>query len=91
MRCCYCVEYYICGGIASATSRTVTAPLDRLKVFLIGQTNSKYGALDHLYRGRTIEAGKEAWVSLQTACSALWRAGGVRSLWAGTTSDIPPF
>ncbi|KIV81264.1 hypothetical protein, variant [Exophiala sideris] len=82
------IEYYLCGGIASATSRTVTAPLDRLKVFLIGQTNSKNGATEQLYRGRPIEAGKEAMISLQAACSALWRAGGVRSLWAGNGLNI---
>ncbi|OQV03541.1 hypothetical protein CLAIMM_08574 [Cladophialophora immunda] len=82
------IEYYFCGGFASATSRTVTAPLDRLKVFLIGQTNSKHGTLDQLYRGQPIEASKEAWLSLQTAWSALWKAGGVRSLWAGNGLNI---
>ncbi|KAK5189292.1 hypothetical protein LTR96_010922 [Exophiala xenobiotica] len=82
------IGYYICGGLASTTSRTVTAPLDRLKVFLIAQTGSNHEALHKLYCGQPIKAGKEAWVSLKTSCNALWKAGGVQSLWASNGLNV---
>ncbi|KNC99043.1 uncharacterized protein SPPG_05994 [Spizellomyces punctatus DAOM BR117] len=31
-------RYFVCGGLSGAVSRTVTAPLDRLKVLLVTQT-----------------------------------------------------
>ncbi|XP_046384074.1 putative calcium-binding mitochondrial carrier F55A11.4 isoform X2 [Ischnura elegans] len=37
------MKYLVAGGIAGGVSRTVTAPVDRIKVFL--QANSKYGGL----------------------------------------------
>lgn len=79
------VGYFLAGGIAGAVSRTVTAPLDRLKVYLIAQTTPGGAKITAPVRGAS---------ALIQAIKELWRAGGVRSLFAGMLvyeySFIPP-
>lgn len=78
--------YFIAGGMAGAVSRTATAPLDRLKVYLIAQTGSKQNAVEAVKTGAPLKAAKSATGSLVNATLELWRMGGVRSLFAGTRS-----
>jgi solute carrier family 25 (mitochondrial phosphate transporter), member 23/24/25/41 len=75
--------YFIAGGISGAVSRTATAPFDRLKVYLIAQTGVKKDTLEAVKSAQPIEAAKKASRPLTEAMKALWRAGGVRSLFAG--------
>lgn len=75
--------YFAAGGIAGAVSRTATAPLDRVKVYLIAQTSQTEETVRLLKAGRIIAAAKAAGQPLVLACNELWRMGGVRSLWAG--------
>jgi solute carrier family 25 phosphate transporter 23/24/25/41 len=75
--------YFIAGGLAGAVSRTTTAPLDRLKVYLIAQTGSANYAIEAAKSGAALQALKGAWRTSANAMKDLWAAGGIRSLWAG--------
>lgn len=77
------VGYFIAGGVSGITSRTATAPLDRLKVYLITQTGQSKAAVEAAKSGAALQATKHSVNSLTNACKELWAAGGVRSLFAG--------
>ncbi len=79
--------YFLAGGIAGVISRTATAPLDRLKVYLIAQTGVKDEAVHAVKQGTPVQAAKKASRPLIEATKALWKAGGIRSLFAGR-SDL---
>ena len=75
--------YFLAGGIAGAVSRTATAPLDRLKVYLIAQVGVKDDAIHAVKSGAPVQAAKTAARPLGDAVRALWRMGGMQSLFAG--------
>lgn len=75
--------YFIAGGMAGVVSRTATAPLDRLKVYLIAQTGVKESATSAVKSGAPLKAAGSAGRTLIEATKELWRAGGIRSLFAG--------
>ncbi|POS81845.1 hypothetical protein EPUL_005574, partial [Erysiphe pulchra] len=80
------VGYFVAGGLSGITSRTVTAPLDRLKVYLIAQTTNAQDAVQAAKSGSPVKAGRQGIRTLVNACKELWAAGGIRSLFAGKTS-----
>jgi solute carrier family 25 (mitochondrial phosphate transporter), member 23/24/25/41 len=74
--------YFFAGGVAGAVSRTATAPLDRLKVYLIAHVDAR----------RPVTVAKQAGIAstvknvgrpLVVAFQELWKAGRMRSLFAG--------
>lgn len=75
--------YFVAGAMAGVVSRTATAPLDRLRVYLIAQTSVKNEAIDAARSGAPLQAAKHASRPLIEASKALWRMGGIRSLFAG--------
>lgn len=75
--------YFAAGGLAGITSRTATAPLDRIKVYLIAQTGSATEAIQAAKSGAALQATKHGMSTLWNACKDVWNAGGIRSLFAG--------
>lgn len=80
------VGYFLAGGLSGITSRTLTAPLDRLKVYLIAQTDNADEAIKAAKTGRPLAATKQGARTLMKAWNELWAAGGIRSLFAGKFS-----
>jgi solute carrier family 25 (mitochondrial phosphate transporter), member 23/24/25/41 len=84
------VGYFACGAVAGMTSRTATAPLDRIRVYLIASTDSTKSIRSAAKSANTLVAAGRGAGTLWKACQDLWAAGGVRSLFAGEsqyTSD----
>jgi solute carrier family 25 phosphate transporter 23/24/25/41 len=75
--------YFAAGAMAGIVSRTMTAPLDRLKVHLIAQTETAGAAVEAVKKGAPIQATKHAASTLINATKDLWAAGGMKSMYAG--------
>ena len=75
--------YFLAGAISGVASRTTTAPLDRLKVYLIAQTDTASDAVHAAKSGAPVRAFRHGTNTLVNACKDLWAAGGIRSLFAG--------
>ncbi|GAB7350746.1 hypothetical protein MBLNU459_g1297t1 [Dothideomycetes sp. NU459] len=80
--------YFLAGGLSGVASRTTTAPLDRLKVYLIAQTGSTREAVHAAKSGAPVEATKQGANTLIQACKDLWAAGGMKSLFAGNGLNV---
>lgn len=80
------IGYFFAGGIAGALSRTATAPLDRIKVFLIAQTRKS--AVDAAVKGQAAIAAQQAARPLADAVASIWRSGGMRSFFAGNGLNV---
>ncbi|KAI5813331.1 mitochondrial carrier domain-containing protein [Pyronema omphalodes] len=78
--------YFFAGGVAGALSRTATAPLDRIKVFLIAQTRKS--AVDATVKGQAAIAAQQAARPLADAVASIWRNGGIRSFFAGNGLNV---
>lgn len=76
--------YFLAGAIAGGVSRTATAPLDRLKVYLLVNTTSgAETALSAFKKGKPIVALKNAVKPFGDAVRDLFRSGGLRGFFAG--------
>jgi solute carrier family 25 (mitochondrial phosphate transporter), member 23/24/25/41 len=78
--------YFVAGAVAGGISRTATAPLDRLKVYLLVNTRSASNlALDAAKKGRPLQLLLNAGKPLITAVTDLYKSGGLRGFFAGTS------
>jgi solute carrier family 25 (mitochondrial phosphate transporter), member 23/24/25/41 len=74
--------YFFAGGVAGAFSRTATAPLDRLKVYLIANVDARSSVIAAKQAG-AVAALKNIGRPLVVGFQELWKAGKMRSLFAG--------
>lgn len=82
--------YFLAGAIAGGVSRTATAPLDRLKVYLLVNTSScSETAASALKHGRPAAAVQNASRPIRDAVKDLFRNGGIRSFFAGRSPRLP--
>ncbi|KAI5363177.1 putative mitochondrial carrier protein [Septoria linicola] len=82
------VGYFLAGGLSGITSRTATAPLDRLKVYLIAQTGNTEDTVQAVKSAKPVSAAQHGFRTLWNACQHLWAAGGMRSLFAGNGLNV---
>lgn len=76
--------YFLAGAIAGGVSRTATAPLDRLKVYLLVNTQNRgETAVAALKRGKPLAALKNAARPFSDAIRDVYRSGGIRGFFAG--------
>lgn len=76
--------YFVAGALAGGISRTATAPLDRLKVYLLVNTKAKTGAsIDAAKKGQGLAALRQAGKPIGDAVRDLYKAGGFRTFFAG--------
>jgi solute carrier family 25 phosphate transporter 23/24/25/41 len=81
--------YFLAGAIAGGVSRTATAPLDRLKVYLLVNTSMRTEtALEALKKGRPIVALQNAARPFTDAVKDLFRSGGARGFFAGNGLNV---
>ncbi|KAI2617427.1 mitochondrial carrier [Hypoxylon sp. NC1633] len=81
--------YFVAGAVAGGVSRTTTAPLDRLKVYLLVNTTSSGNiALEAAKKGQAIKALKHAGGPFITAVADIWKAGGIRGFFAGNGLNV---
>jgi len=76
--------YFLAGAISGGVSRTATAPLDRLKVFLLVSTKTQSTVAGSAAKqGQPIVAIRNAGGPIFEAMKTLWKAGGFRTFFAG--------
>jgi solute carrier family 25 phosphate transporter 23/24/25/41 len=76
--------YFLAGAVSGGVSRTATAPLDRLKVYLLVNTKpSTAVALDAAKHGHVVTALRNSYRPIGEAVVTLWKAGGFRTFFAG--------
>jgi solute carrier family 25 (mitochondrial phosphate transporter), member 23/24/25/41 len=81
--------YFAAGAAAGGISRTATAPLDRLKVYLLVDTRTNAAdALKAAQKGRPLQALKHGGRSFFMAVSDIYKSGGIRGFFAGMSYGI---
>ncbi|KAI0843726.1 mitochondrial carrier [Hypoxylon sp. FL0890] len=81
--------YFIAGAVAGGISRTATAPLDRLKVYLLVNTTANaHVVVDAAKHGQPLRALRHAGKPLITAIADIYKAGGIRGFFAGNGLNV---
>ncbi|KAK4655777.1 hypothetical protein QC762_305400 [Podospora pseudocomata] len=81
--------YFLAGAVSGGVSRTATAPLDRLKVYLLVNTkNVDNPVLTAAKSGRPFAALRNAGGPIIDAMVTLWKTGGFRTFFAGNGLNV---
>ena len=82
--------YFLAGAAAGGISRTATAPLDRLKVYLLVDTRTTANdTLKAAKKGQPLQALKHGGRTFFLAVSDIWKSGGPRAFFAGMSHHVP--
>jgi len=80
--------YFLAGAVSGGVSRTATAPLDRLKVYLLVNTKPpSTAALPTAKQGLPLTALRNAGGPILDAVVRLWKTGGLRTFFAGRANN----
>ncbi|CCU82226.1 calcium-dependent mitochondrial carrier protein [Blumeria hordei DH14] len=80
--------YYISGAAAGVLSRTFTAPLDRIKVYLIADVSPSNEPRQSLKETLSLKSTRRIGQPLIDACKIIWRSGGLCSFFAGNGLNV---
>lgn len=81
--------YFVAGALAGGISRTATAPFDRLKVYLLVSTRAGSNAsINAVRHGHPLAGLHNAARPITEAVASLYRAGGLRTFFAGVCVDV---
>ncbi|KAL1836958.1 hypothetical protein VTJ49DRAFT_4437 [Mycothermus thermophilus] len=81
--------YFLAGAVSGGVSRTATAPLDRLKVYLLVNTQQHSGsAIFAAKSGQPLAALRNAGGPIVEAIVTLWKTGGLRTFFAGNGLNV---
>lgn len=80
--------YYISGAAAGVLSRTFTAPLDRIKVYLIADVSPSNEPRLSLKETLSLKSTRRIGQPLIDACKIIWRSGGLGSFFAGNGLNV---
>ncbi|OAA57945.1 calcium dependent mitochondrial carrier protein [Niveomyces insectorum RCEF 264] len=81
--------YFLAGALAGGISRTATAPLDRLKVYLLVNTRAVGApALQAAKSGSPLTAVRTAGRPIRDAVATLYKAGGLKTFFAGNGLNV---
>ncbi|KAK4236442.1 hypothetical protein C8A03DRAFT_35656 [Achaetomium macrosporum] len=81
--------YFLAGAVSGAVSRTATAPLDRLKVYLLVSTKTRTdAALAAAKEGHPVASLRHVGGPIVEGILNLWKAGGLRTFFAGNGLNV---
>jgi len=84
--------YFLAGAIAGGASRTATAPLDRLKVYLLVNTKTLASSeviTGAVKQGKILAAFRHVGEPIRYALSDIYRTGGLKNFFAGMLRRCP--
>ncbi|KAK1754350.1 hypothetical protein QBC47DRAFT_447258 [Echria macrotheca] len=81
--------YFLAGAVSGGVSRTATAPLDRLKVYLLVNTKVRPSdSISAAKHGHPLVAIRNAGGPILDAVVTLWKTGGIRTFFAGNGLNV---
>lgn len=84
--------YFAAGALSGGISRTATAPIDRLKVYLLVDSKSKTSTvLTAAKSGHGLAALRQAGTPVTAAVTDLYKTGGLRTFFAGKDYYVSPY
>lgn len=80
--------YFVAGALAGGVSRTATAPLDRLKVYLLVNTKTNAISLHTIKRAGPFAAFQQMGKPVGDAIGSLYKSGGLKNFFAGNGLNV---
>jgi solute carrier family 25 phosphate transporter 23/24/25/41 len=82
------LRHFSAGVCAGGTSRTCTAPIDRLRTFFQGNLLIFFFFVFILYFGVVYGLDTNGRMTIRTTLASMIKEGGIRSLWRGNLMNV---